>query len=69
VDGTARSVVDAVIYVIVVVRLMIPTSKASPITMSAIGKVVSIAKMTKVSIKIVVEMAEEENRCKAHVKR
>jgi hypothetical protein len=59
----ARSVVDAVIDLIVVVPLMLPT------TVPPIRKVVPIAKMTEVSIKIMVEVAEEENRREAHVKR
>jgi hypothetical protein len=63
-------VVDAVIEVIVVVSfMMLPITKAPPVTVSSIRKVVPIAKMTKVSIKIMVEMTEEEDRREAHVKR
>ena len=63
-------VVDAVIEVIIVVSfMMLPITKAPPVTVSYIGKVVPIAKMTKVSIKIMVEMTEEEDRREAHVKR
>jgi hypothetical protein len=70
----ARPVVGAVIEVIVVVSfMMLPITKVPPITAPTIGKVIPIgapiAKMTKVSIKIMVEMTEEENRRKAHVKR
>ena len=69
-----RPVVDAVIEVIVVVSfMMLPISKAPPVTVPSIGKVIPIvlpiAKMTKVSIKIMVEMTEEEDRGEAHVKR
>jgi hypothetical protein len=59
----ARSVIDAVIDLIVVVPLKPPT------TVPPICKLVPIAKMTEVSIKIMVEVAEEENRREAHVKR
>jgi hypothetical protein len=65
--GTARPVVGAVIEVIVVMGfMMLPISKVP-----SIGKVIPTAKMTKVSIKVVVEMiaAEEKNRREAHVKR
>ena len=55
--------IDAVIDLIVVVPLKPPT------TVPPICKVVPIAKMTEVSIKIMVEVAEEENRREAHVKR
>jgi hypothetical protein len=65
-----RPVVDAVIEVIVVVSfMMLPITKAPPVTVSSIRKVVPIPKMTKVSIKIMVEMTEEEDRGEAHVKR
>jgi len=70
----ARPVVSAVIEVIVIVIfVMLPLTKVLPITVPPIGKVVPIvvpiAKMTKVSIKIVVEVAEEEKRRETHVKR
>jgi hypothetical protein len=68
--GMARPVVGAVIEVIVVVSFLmhpittVPSlAKVLPITM------LPIAKVTKVSIKIMVAVAEEENRRKAHVKR
>jgi hypothetical protein len=52
--------------------MMLPITKVPPITAPTIGKVIPIgapiAKMTKVSIKIM-EMTEEENRREAHVKR
>jgi hypothetical protein len=65
-----RPVVGAVIEVIVVVSfMMLPITKAPPVTVSSIRKVVPIAKMTKVSIKIMVEMTEEEDWREAHVKR
>jgi hypothetical protein len=73
--GMARPVVRAVIEVIVVVGFMIlpittvPPVAVVPITVSPIGKVVPIAKVMKVSIKIVVEVAEEEKRRETHVKR
>lgn len=67
--GMARPVVGAVIELIVVMSfMMLPITKVPPIamipiTMPPIGKVVPIvvpvAKMTKVSIKIVVEVAEK----------
>ena len=60
----ARSVVDAVIELIVVVRFVMPIAEVP-----SICKVVSTAEMTKVAIKIMVEVAEEENRREAHVKR
>jgi putative ribosome biogenesis GTPase RsgA len=71
--GMPRPVVGAVIKVIIVVSLMmLPFTKASLITkvlaVAPIAKVGPIAKVTEV-IKIVVEVAEEENRSKAHVKR
>lgn len=53
VAGVARPVVDAVIDVFVVVSfMMLPIAKAVPV-------VVPIAMVTKVSIKIMVEVAEE----------
>ena len=65
----ARPVVGAMIEVIVVMGfMMLPITKVPPIG-KVVPIVVPIAKMTKVSIKIVVEMAEEENRREAHVKR
>jgi len=68
--GMARPVVHAVIEVIVVMSfMMVRITKVLPITVLPIGKVVPIAKMTEVSIKIVVEVAEEENGREAHVKR
>jgi len=79
--GMARPVVGAVIEVIVVVSFMMlpittvlpitvaPVAKVVPITMSPIGQVVPIVKVTKVSIKIMVEVAEEEKRREANVKR
>ena len=64
-----RPVVNAVIEVIVVVSfMMLPITKAPPVTVSSIRKVIPIAKMTKVSIKIMVEVTGEENRREAHVK-
>ena len=61
--GMARPSVGAVIDVIEVVTFITPPiGKVVPI-------VVPIAKMAKVSIEIVVEVAEEENRREAHVKR
>jgi hypothetical protein len=80
--GMARPVVGAVIEVIVVVSFMMlpittvpPIAKVLPITVPPISVlsiavvpiVVPIAKVMKVSIKIMV--AEEENRREAHVKR
>jgi hypothetical protein len=46
--------------------MMLPISKVP-----SIGKAIPTAKMTKVSIKVVVEMiaAEKKNRREAHVKR
>jgi len=83
--GIARPAVGAVIEVIVVVSFMMlsittvlpitvaPIAIVPPITMSPIGKVVPvvvpIVKVTKVSIKIMVEVAEEEKRREANVKR
>ena len=72
--GMARPVVHAVIDVIVVMSfMMLPITKVLPITVPPVGKVVPIvvpiAKMTEVSIKIVVEVTEEENGREAHVKR
>jgi hypothetical protein len=76
--GMARPVIGAVIEVIVVVSFMMlpittvpPIARVVPITVPPVAKVVPIvvpiAKVMKVSIKIMV--AEEENRRKAHVKR
>jgi hypothetical protein len=74
VAGMPRPVVDAVIEVLVVVSfMMLPIAKVSPIAkvvpiVVPVAKVVPIAKVTEV-IKIMVEVAEEENRREAHVKR
>jgi hypothetical protein len=76
--GMARPAVGAVIEVIVVVSFMMlpittvpPIAKVLPITVLPTVKVVPIvipiAKVMKVSIKIMI--TEEENRRKAHVKR
>jgi len=82
VAGMARPVIGAVIEVIVVVSFMMlpittvpPIARVVPITVppvtvlpiAVVPIVVPIAKVMKVSIKIMV--AEEENRRKAHVKR
>lgn len=57
------------IEVIVVMGfMMLPITKVSPVG-KVVPIVVPIAKMTEVSIKIVVEVTEEENRREAHVKR
>jgi hypothetical protein len=39
------------------------------VVVRAISKVAPVTEVTRVSIKIVVEVAEEENRREAHVKR
>jgi hypothetical protein len=79
--GMARPVVDAMIDVVVVVSFMMltittmpPVGKVFPITVPPIAKALPVTvlptvKVTKVSIKIMVAVAEEENRRKAHVKR
>jgi len=60
--------------VVVVTFMMVPRkvpciTKPAPIAkVSPVGKVVSIAKVTKV-VKIVMEVAEENKRREAHVKR
>jgi hypothetical protein len=65
VPGVPRPAVDAVIDVLIVVSfMMLPITKVL-----RIAKVVPIAIVTKVSIKIMVEVAEEQNRRVAHVKR
>jgi hypothetical protein len=55
------------------IAIVPPITKVVPITRSPIGKVVPIVvpivKVTKVSIKIMVEVAEEEKRREANVKR
>ena len=62
--GMPRPTVDSVIDVVVVVSFMVrPITKVPVIT-----EVVPTAKVTKV-VKIMVEVAEEKNRCEAHVKR
>jgi hypothetical protein len=59
VAGTPRTAVDAVIEVIVVVRFTNPS----------ITKALPTVKVMKVSIKMMVEVAEEKKRREAHVKR
>jgi hypothetical protein len=79
--GMARTVVGAVIEVIIVVSFVMlavpavsPIARVLPTIVPPVGKVlpvtvVPIAKVTKVSIKIMLSVSEEENRRKAHVKR
>ena len=75
VNGMPGSTVDAMVDMIVVVTfMMLPgnvpcITKPAPIAkVSPIGKVIPIAKVTKV-VKIVMEVAEENKRREAHVKR
>ena len=65
--GMARTSVDAVIYVIIVVSFeMAAISKVSPITkVPPISEMLPIVKVTKIVIKV----AEEYKRGEAHVKR
>lgn len=65
--GMARTSVDAVIYVIIVVSFeMAAISKVSPITkVPPVGEVLPIFKVTK----IMVEVAVEYKRREAHIKR
>src|SRR5712671_3307062 len=75
VNGTPGSSVDAMVDMIVVVTFMMLPGKVPCVTKPApivkvppVGKVVPIAKVTKV-VKIVMEVAEENKRREAHVKR
>ncbi len=73
VAGMRRPVVDAVIQVFVVVSfMMLPITKVPPIA-KVVPIVVPVAKVVPIVvtevIKIMVEVAEEENRREAHVKR
>jgi hypothetical protein len=52
-----------------IVTIVAPVAKMVSTIVPPVGKVIPIAKVTKVSIKIMVEVAEEEKRRKAHVKR
>jgi len=66
VNGVPRPVVNAVIDVVIVVSfMMLPTRKMSPIAKaSPVSKVLPVTKI----VKIMVEMAEESERCEAHKK-